>query len=128
LRALFSLLSHIEHECLVVDSTEVTDWFMGFMSYSLNVSGQHAISSTRQANSSELKFTNGYLKGLCLVMGHSTLNQYQTQKDIYIVGRSLTIPGGLDLKHNASYAARNPVANMLKREVFSADYLSQVRL
>jgi len=64
--------------------------------------------------------------------GHSTLNQYQTQKDIYIyiyiVGRSLTIPGGLDLKHNASYAARNPVANMLKREVFSADYLSQVRL
>ena len=69
LKELFSLLSHIEYECLVVDSTEVTDWFMGFMSYSLNVSGQHAISSTRQANSSELKFTNGYLKGLCLVMG-----------------------------------------------------------
>jgi hypothetical protein len=51
-----------------------------------------------------------------------------TKGYIYIVGRSLTIPGGLDLKHNASYAARNPVANMLKREVFSADYLSQVRL
>jgi len=75
LRMLFSLLSPIEYDYSIMDSTKFADWFRGLHELFINVRGGSTLFPVHaQLTGSEVEFVRGIPEGSCLVMGHSTLN------------------------------------------------------
>jgi len=75
LRMLFSLLSPIEYDYSIIDSTKFADWLRGLHELFINVRGGSTLFPV-QLTGSEVEFVKGMPEGSCLVMGHSTLNQF----------------------------------------------------
>jgi len=79
LRMLFSLLSPIEYDYSIMDSTKFADWVRGLHELFINVrvkDGGTLFPVHAQLTGSEVEFLMGIPDGSCLVMGHSTLNQF----------------------------------------------------
>ena len=76
LRMLFKLLSLIEYDYSIMDSTKFADWLRGLHELFINVRDGSALFPVHaQLTGSEVEFVKGIPEGSCLVMGHSTLNQ-----------------------------------------------------
>ena len=77
LRALFKLLSPIEYDYSIIDSTKFTDWLRGLHELFINVrvrDGSALFPVHAQLTGAEVEFARGIPDGSCLVMGHSTLS------------------------------------------------------
>jgi len=66
LRMLFKLLSLIEYDYSIIDSTKVTEW--GLHELFINVKGGSTLFPV-QLTGSEVEFAGGMPEGSCLVMG-----------------------------------------------------------
>jgi len=78
LRMLFKLLSLIEYDYSIMDSTKFADWLRGFHELFINVrvkDGGTLFPVHAQLTGSEVEFARGIPDGSCLVTEHSTLNQ-----------------------------------------------------
>ena len=78
LRMLFKLLSLIEYDYSIMDSTKFADWLRGLHELFIDVrvrDGSALFPVHAQLTGSEVEFVKGIPEGSCLVMGHSTLNQ-----------------------------------------------------
>jgi hypothetical protein len=81
LRILFRLLSLIEYDYSIIDSTKFADWLRGLHELFINVrvkDGSALFPVHAQLTGSEVEFVRGIpegARGSCLMMEHSTLNQ-----------------------------------------------------
>jgi hypothetical protein len=76
---LFRLLSLIEYDYSMIDSTKITDWLSGLHELFINVrvrGGSMLFPAHAQLTGSEVEFVGGIHEGVdsCLMMEHSTLS------------------------------------------------------
>jgi hypothetical protein len=103
LKALFRILSLIEYEYSVVDSTKITDWFSGLHELFVNVrvrGGSTLFPVHAKLTSSEVEFINGIPEGFGFMLGDGAfdakpvLNTIASKGYIPVVKRGLTSPRG----------------------------------
>jgi hypothetical protein len=97
LRGLFRILSRIEYDYSVVDSTEVTDWLKGLYKIFVNVRGGSALFPVHaKLTISEVEFVRGMPEGEGLMLGDGAfdakpvLNTIASKGYVPVVMRGLT--------------------------------------
>jgi len=104
LRLLFRLLSLIEYDYSIVDSTKLTDWLRGLHELFINVrvrGGSMLFPLHAQLTDSEVDFTRGIPDGVGFMLGDGAfdakpvLNTIASKGYIPIIRRGITSQGGM---------------------------------